>query len=339
MKYTGDLDDNRKQKEKEKDFSSAEVDLGEIKYVSYATAKKNAEKYVERNQRSKSSCVPSSIANALFNTENVELADEPNYRQRSNYPQAGCYWIDQLDLCVNFGMAKRSVAKEVTTERKANAYVITKEMVEDAKEHRQRSYVFTIDFDSIIRAINSGYPVVFSIGSNRKEYANDKPQVIGGTINIHHAICAIPNTGYKKGNEYGFFITDSAHFGDVVKRNITKDFYDNRRRFYGAYFIDLVYTPEPEWITPEKYKGYKFNRNLTVGSRGSDVVALQDILKANGLFPSNIGSTGYFGGITRQAVKDFQKKYEKSILWIIGLSKPTGYFGPSSRRQIHKLLV
>jgi hypothetical protein len=337
-KYIGDLPDNRKQKEKDKDYTSNEIDLGSVKYLTLKQAQKNAKEYVERNQFSTSSCVPSSICNALWDTELVELAQEPNYRMRFNFPQEGCYWHDQLELALTFGMAEREAVAEAKTEKQANEFKITEPVIESAREHKQKSYVYIKSFDDLIETINNGYPVVFSIGSNNKEYANSKPKVIGGAINIHHAICAIPNTGYKDKDEIGFFITDSAHFGRVAKRQITKDFYLNRKRFDGAYFIDLEYSEPEKWITPKKYKGYKFTRDLTIGSRGFDVLALQEILQANSLFPASVGATGYFGGITRQAVKDFQKKYEKSILWVIGLKLPTGYFGKYSRNKLNDLI-
>jgi hypothetical protein len=338
-KYTGDLLDNRSKKQKDKDYSSAEIDLGELNFVTLAEAKKVAKKYVERNQGQKSSCVPSSIANALFYTELLELADEPNYRQRSNFPDEGCYWVDQLDLVLKFGMAKRNTVTELTTEKAANTFKLTDEVREDAKIHKQKNYVFNVGFDDIIRTINNGYPVVFSVGTNRKEWANDFPQVLDSTArDINHAICAIPGTGYKNKDEYGFFITDSAHFGGVVKRQISENFYYQRKRFNGAYFIDLGFIEPWNWITLTEYKGYKFTRDLTIGSKGEDVVALQSLLKRNGFFPQNIGITGFFGGITRQAVKDFQKKYEESILWVVGLKLPTGYFGSSSIRKINELI-
>ena len=52
----------------------------------------------------------------------------------------------------------------------------------------------------------------------------------------------------------------------------------------------------------------------------------------------NISPTGYFGGMTFKAVEDFQKRYEKDILTIIGLKKPTGYFGKASINKINELL-
>jgi hypothetical protein len=337
-KYIGDLADNRKQSDKDKDFDSREIDLGSVKYLTLKQAEKNAKAYIERDQYSTSSCVPSSICNALWNTEKENLAQEPNYRMRSNFPNEGCYWDDQLNLAVNFGMAKRKFVKEAKTEKVANEYKITDEVIESAKEHKQASYVYIRSFDDLITAINTGYPVAFSVGTNSKEYANKKPKLIGGEITIKHAICAIPNTVYKDKDEIGYFITDSAHFGGYAKRQITKEFYENRKRFGGAYFIDIKYSEPFKWITPPQYKGYVFTRDLTIGSKGDDVLALQTILKANGLFP-DMNCTEYFGGITRQAVKDFQKKYEKSILWIIGLTLPTGFFGQASQAKMEDLIA
>jgi peptidoglycan hydrolase-like protein with peptidoglycan-binding domain len=124
----------------------------------------------------------------------------------------------------------------------------------------------------------------------------------------------------------------------VVKREISNIFFDKRTHFQGAYFIDLEYVEPKKWVTPKKYKGYKFTRDLTVDMTGEDVNALQEILKANGYFP-NMKTTQFFGGITRQAVKDFQKKYEESILWVVGLKMPTGYFGKSSRKVLNNLIA
>lgn len=333
MKYKGILEDNRPQSLKDKDFDSRELDMGEIKYVTKKQAEKNAKAYVERNQYSTSSCVPSAICNALWNTEKLNLAQEPNYRQRVNYPQEGCYWADQLDLALNFGMAERSVSPEVKTEADANKYVITKEARENAKKQKQKSYIYIKSYDDFVRVLNAGYPIPFSIFTNSKEYANAQPKVLGeltrDKATILHAICAIPNTATKD----GFWITDSSHFGKVVKREIVNDFFDKRTHFQGAYFIDLPKS-EPKFV----YSDYVFTRDLTVGDTGHDVLMLQTILREMGFFP-DMTPTGNFFGITRQAVKDFQKKYEKDILWVLGLKTPTGIFGKSTRKKLNSLIA
>src|SRR3989344_6619570 len=46
---------------------------------------------------------------------------------------------------------------------------------------------------------------------------------------------------------------------------------------------------------------FNFTRNLTVGSRGDDVVALQNILISKGHLAAGL-NTGYFGNLTKAAV-------------------------------------
>ncbi len=72
---------------------------------------------------------------------------------------------------------------------------------------------------------------------------------------------------------------------------------------------------------------YPFYRDLTVGSEGSDVSALQDFLISNGylVMPAGVAK-GYFGNVTRDAV----------IKWQIarGISPAAGYFGTKSRAAL-----
>jgi peptidoglycan hydrolase-like protein with peptidoglycan-binding domain len=75
-----------------------------------------------------------------------------------------------------------------------------------------------------------------------------------------------------------------------------------------------------------------FTRNLTVGSTGSDVQALQKYLNDNGFIvaSSGIGSVGhettYFGTLTRVALIRFQKAND--------IVPSVGYFGPLTRGYI-----
>lgn len=70
---------------------------------------------------------------------------------------------------------------------------------------------------------------------------------------------------------------------------------------------------------------YTFTRDLTVGSEGVDVTALQQILISGGYL--NISApTGYFGLLTRAAVSSWQAAK--------GISPTAGYFGPLSRATI-----
>lgn len=99
--------------------------------------------------------------------------------------------------------------------------------------------------------------------------------------------------------------------------------------------IACVTTPCPSNQTQSGYVEFKtssdsyyFDRNLMYRSRGSDVVALQDILRDKGYF--NVSSTGYFGPITFRSVKEFQKN---------NLLIPDGIVGPKTRAVLNSFSV
>ncbi len=68
-----------------------------------------------------------------------------------------------------------------------------------------------------------------------------------------------------------------------------------------------------------------YTRDLTIGSRGTDVIALQTFLISKG-FSIPAGPTGYFGIQTRAALAAFQAAN--------GISPAAGYFGPITRARI-----
>src|ERR1700759_5605429 len=77
-------------------------------------------------------------------------------------------------------------------------------------------------------------------------------------------------------------------------------------------------------------QGYQFNSNLTVGSTGPDVVALQTWLIANGYsipsITSGAAAKGYFGSQTQAAVQQYQAAH--------GIPN-TGFFGPLTRAALN----
>lgn len=77
---------------------------------------------------------------------------------------------------------------------------------------------------------------------------------------------------------------------------------------------------------------HTYNVNLTLGSTGADVVALQTMLQNKGflVIPSGI-SKGYFGGLTQSALAQYQAS--------VGISPATGYFGPITRAHFNGLSV
>jgi len=87
---------------------------------------------------------------------------------------------------------------------------------------------------------------------------------------------------------------------------------------------------------------YSFNRNLTTGSTGQDVLELQRVLNSNEqtklaeVGPGSPGNeTTYFGAITKSGVIAYQNLFRQAILIPVGLTFGTGYFGPSTREHLN----
>ncbi|MDO8569539.1 MAG: IPT/TIG domain-containing protein [bacterium] len=80
---------------------------------------------------------------------------------------------------------------------------------------------------------------------------------------------------------------------------------------------------------------YVFNRNLGIGSRGSDVSALQHALNLE--LGVQVEETGYFGMNTASRVTSFQEKHPDEILTSNRLSRGTGYVGQSTRSKLNQL--
>lgn len=95
-------------------------------------------------------------------------------------------------------------------------------------------------------------------------------------------------------------------------------------RFFKIAFpknITLMSPPAPS-IT-----AYNFTRDLSTGSQGEDVKQLQRFLISQGFM--NRATTDYFGPATKQALINFQKKFN--------ISPATGVLGPKTRSYINAL--
>lgn len=79
--------------------------------------------------------------------------------------------------------------------------------------------------------------------------------------------------------------------------------------------------------SPTVTKAALGDRILANGTSGSDVIELQDYLMTKGVFPYHT-STGYYGDITEEAVKDFQQKRNL---------KEDGIAGPQTKHAIQVL--
>ncbi len=72
---------------------------------------------------------------------------------------------------------------------------------------------------------------------------------------------------------------------------------------------------------------YSWSRNLTIGSRGTDVLNLQKVLISKGYLTIK-NPTTYFGPLTKSALIKYQRAN--------GIAPAVGYFGPITRSHINK---
>ncbi|MDC0832475.1 peptidoglycan-binding protein [Geitlerinema sp. CS-897] len=87
---------------------------------------------------------------------------------------------------------------------------------------------------------------------------------------------------------------------------------------YEYEYCDYYYDYDPCYSEPvEHVSGYDYYY----------VVAIQDRLKALGYFPHGVNSTGYYGPITIQAVKDFQYDYGLAVDGVVGPNTDSALFG------------
>lgn len=101
----------------------------------------------------------------------------------------------------------------------------------------------------------------------------------------------------------------------------------------------------PSAPTPAVSGSFRFSVPLAKGMRSDEVRRLQQFLNTHDFVLASgteLGAPGYetelFGLLTEDAVKRFQAAYAAEILAPVGLTAPSGFFGPSSMKKANALL-
>lgn len=338
MNYNGGLIDNRTEK---KDYSHLEVGKsGTPTFLTKKEALKATKLFPLRNQKSTSSC-GAHAGELVMSIEHGGTYEQAFiYKQRLNFPSEGMHHYDIGDILLKMGVCEYLGIEK--TESAYNAYKPTTAQKKEALKLSGKAYIvlendqFTID-DIAHISNDLKKPLILYVYWKKGEWTVSPlagGEIVPNSADARHYVTVLPNSCYiEKGIKY-CIIQDSITTGKTQIRHLSEDWI-SKRVHTGLYRQDFLYDERNTIIF--RHNGYKFTRNLSYGMSGKDIKMLQETLQDLGLFPI-MECSEYFGGITRQAVKNFQEAHRNWVLKPLGLQKPTGVFGKKTMEKLNTLL-
>lgn len=330
-KYTGIVEDPRSQEEKNKDFQHEELFSGapEPKWD-----EREPVKYPIFNQNGSSACVANAVAKILALDEIVEgrafcdLSRRDIYVRRANKPGGGMWLPNALDIARKHGATlEELVPSEFKHEAEMNLWDgITEQTDKIAEKYKSNGYVeLPIDIDKIAEITSQGKGVLLGFRFDYDEWT-DMPKVNPESKKTcGHGVAAVDNV-LKNGKKY--IVIDDSWGPKKAKhgqRYISEEFL-KARCFYAGYTLNLL---EEEQTTEDAKPRYTFKVQMKRGDKNKDVVALQNVLKYEGMFPKNVDSTGLYGSVTQRGVYAFQKKY-------VGSNNKGVQVGPKTLQKLNE---
>jgi len=296
--------------------------------------KKEYNHYTIRDQSSSYSCVAQSVATLLEamlrkNGKDVPVSAKPIYVKRTN-EGGGMYFREAMDIGSKNGSTLEYLvpSQNMTEEQMNDDSDITMFDIYVGDLLSGMAYISVpFDFNAIASVLDKGNPLIVGFVWDYDEWDREFPKINTNSKRQYHHCNAIVDYTLINGVKY-LVIQDSWGKGKGKNglRFISEEWLS---RMTACWYYELMMFNEIESDTNQK-----FEKDLEFGMRDPDVIRLQDFLKAQGYFPINIESTGYYGSITVKAVRDFQ--LDKGII-----SSPedggAGRCGPKTREVINKI--
>ena len=259
-----------------------------------------------RNQTTTSSCVGHTLSTVLgvenFLEENKFVLLSPrSIYARGFAPGGGMNYADAIMIANEIGSAPEQL---IPSENKSEEQMrdLTDEKESDriiSKIYRGGNYIWLpIDIEQISAILNTGKAICLGVRFNPGGFT---PEVKLDANGIYgHAIVGTDFTIWKGekalifqnswGEGWGF-----GGLGIITESEMKKGM------VVAVYFQELKNEK-----SPERPKLQITAKNLSTGTQSAEVMKLQIMLSFLGFFPTNIDFTGFYGGITRKAVKDYQ---------------------------------
>lgn len=334
--------------EKSLDYKQSEVVATYDPVVWREKAQSEWRKFPIMNQNGSGSCVAFTAAKCLSimywlrTGEYVPFSPRHIYYRRSNKPAAGMNANDCWKIC------KEGVTLEVLL-KSENMTDTQMDTLSLESYHKKTAEAFQLanwlevdgaDIDEVFERVAStiqktGKGVMVWFYFLVREWTVtptiDTPNLsLVGTDTARHSVCAV-DFCLINGKKH-LIIDDSwgTSYGAAGQRAISIDFFKTRN-WYAAYPTNFTFESGKEMFKLKP--AYNFTLDLEFGMTNAHVNALQFCLQYEGCFPANVGTTNYFGAITKEAVQKFQDKYN--------IAKPSdpgyGRCGPRTRAKLNEL--
>lgn len=333
---TGALPDDRPESARQKDYMLTETVVSANPVNWTEKPEGSWRKFPDQDQNGSGSCVAQTLKKVLGVSYSlkqgtfVRFSASHLYQRRSNKPAGGMIGVEAFDIAMKGVTLEELAPSELLTDAQMDA-----EKVEPHEEEVGR--VFAIgghvglpikDIDSVASVIQTtGKAVMVWFYFTASEWSRKVPVIETALTDerdarsLRHSVTAVDFTVYN--GKKALIIEDSAHFGGITRRVITEDFF-KVRNFFARYPMSFKFE-DPSNNDPSLKPHHVFNQTITFiplnpsgaisdiekhNGQKVDVAALQDILKYEGLMPTNIDSSGYYGAITAKSVLQFQKKHQ-----------------------------
>lgn len=339
---SGAVIDKRSPEERAKDYQFKELVSSAAPVTWVEKPQETWRKFPIFNQDGSGSCVAQTMAKMmgilywLKNDTYVHYSATHIFQRRSNRPESGMAGVDA------FNIAQKGVTLEVLTpSQNMNDSQMDTTVIEKYKE--DVGAIFQIgnylqlpikNIETVASVIEvTKKPVMTWFYFDRNEWSKNVPTVDIPGLDLYapetgrHSVTAVDYTLHQ--GKKALIIEDSWGFwnGFTGQRVINEDFFFARNWFNG-YTMNFKFD-EAVIVKPQ----HTFLVDMEFGQTSEEIKFLQDVLKYEGLFPSNTDSTGYFGAVTQKAVQEFQLKYK-----IVGAGAPGyGRVGPKTRTQLNLL--
>lgn len=368
---TGALLDIRSEEEKIKDYHFEEV-VASVNPVNWVEKPPSTwRKFPIYNQNGSGSCVAQTMAKLmgimywLKNGKYVHFSATHIYQRRTNKPSSGMGGVDVFNIAREGVTLEELVPSQSMTDAQMDSYVIDEYKKKVGEVFKIGNFLILPikDIDTIASIIQTtGKGVMCWVYFKNDEWT-EVPTIKYPNLDPYADTTGRHSTTYVEftlhEGEKALITDDSwgTSYGKAGQRVIKESFFKERNLF-AAYPINFAFedqtqpNPEPSPVPVPGKPKYTFTQklvfipwddannrpsdNLLHENQKSDTIALQNILKYEGFFPTNVSSTGYYGSVTAKALLLFQKKYKIDIDSVLDELK--GYIvGPKTLAQLNLL--